>query len=72
MQQGATVGTVKRNPQTSFVARFWLEGGPDETKHWRGHIRHVQGQRESYIQSISALKQFLEETTEVPVPEGDD
>lgn len=55
----------------SFVARIWLEGETDKYPTWRGHIRHVQGDEESYFQNLSELKEFLEQTSGVPLPEKD-
>ncbi len=39
--------------QGSFVVRIWLEGESREDPTWRGHIRHVQGEDESYFQNLS-------------------
>lgn len=52
----------------SFVARIWLEGSPGQTATWRGHVRHVQGEEESYFQSMSAMQAFLEQVSGVPFP----
>ena len=55
----------------SFVARFWLEGDLESNPTWRGHIRHVQGDEESYFQSLSEMKEFLERVGGIPVPAKD-
>jgi hypothetical protein len=55
----------------SFVARIWLEGSSDKPQSWRGHLRHVQGEEECYFQSLSAMREFLERISGVPVPEND-
>jgi hypothetical protein len=44
----------------SFVARFWLERGPNGDPKWRGHIRHVQGDEETYFEDLAEVCQFLE------------
>jgi hypothetical protein len=43
----------------SFVARIWLEHGDNGDVRWRGHIRHVQGEEESYFQNLTDMRDFL-------------
>jgi hypothetical protein len=43
----------------SFVARIWLEHGDNGDIRWRGHIRHVQGEEESYFRNLSEMRDFL-------------
>jgi hypothetical protein len=43
----------------SFVARIWLEHGDNGDARWRGHIRHVQGEEESYFHNLSEMQDFL-------------
>ena len=50
----------------SFVARIWLEHGDNGDVRWRGHIRHVQGEEESYFQNLSAMRDFLGCVSGVP------
>ncbi len=59
---------VKPENHGSFVARLWLEGGAQSRPTWRGHIRHVQGEEECFFQDLSAMKAFLEQISDVPVP----
>ncbi len=54
--------------QGSFVVRIWLEGESVDDPTWRGHIRHVQGEEESYFQNLSEMKEFLERISGVPLP----
>lgn len=56
------------NPQQvkeSFVARIWLEHGDNGDTRWRGHIRHVQGEEESYFQNFVEMRDFLGEVSGV-------
>jgi len=57
--------------QGSFVVRIWLEGESAHDPTWRGHIRHVQGEEESYFQNLSQMKEFLERISGFPLPEKD-
>ena len=52
----------------SFVARIWLERGPNADPLWRGHVRHVQGEQETYFQDLEAMSDFLERVTGVRRP----
>ncbi len=52
----------------TFVARIWLESGADGDPAWRGHIRHVQGERETYFQELREMSEFLESVSGVPGP----
>ena len=56
----------------SFVARIWLERGPDGDPLWRGHVRHVQGNQEAFFQDLETMTQFLERVSGVsgPRPSG--
>lgn len=57
--------------QGSFVVRIWLEGESADNPIWRGHIRHVQGEEESYFQNLLEMKEFLERISGVPLPAKD-
>ncbi len=59
---------VKEQIMDAFVARIWLERGTDGNPIWRGHIRHVQGDQETYFQSLGGISEFLERVTGVPGP----
>jgi len=52
----------------SFVARIWLERGPNGDPRWRGHIRHVQGKEEGYFQDLVEMRQFLGQVSGVAGP----
>jgi hypothetical protein len=52
----------------SFVARIWLERGSNGKPIWRGHVRHVQGEQETYFQSLEAMSDFLERVSGVAGP----
>jgi hypothetical protein len=52
----------------TFVARIWLESGADGGSTWRGHIRHVQGEREAYFQDLREMSEFLESVSGVRGP----
>ena len=49
----------------SFVVRLWLEPDPGGPK-WRGHVRHVQGEKEVYFSDLAALLEFLGRCSGVP------
>jgi hypothetical protein len=49
----------QQHVKESFVARIWLEHGDNGDTRWRGHIRHVQGDEESYFQSLVEMRDFL-------------
>ena len=53
----------------SFVARIWLEGQPEGSQKWRGHVQHVQGEEEGYFETLSELSEFLERVGGVPMEE---
>lgn len=57
----------------SFVARIWLERGPNGNPLWRGHVRHVQGDQETFFQDFETMTEFLERVSGVsrPRPTGD-
>ncbi len=43
----------------SFVARIWLEGGPEGDLIWRGHIRQVKGKKEANFQGLEEMAEFM-------------
>jgi hypothetical protein len=44
----------------SFVARIWLESGPNGDARWRGHVKHVQSGRDGFFDDLRALRTFVE------------
>jgi len=52
----------------TFVARLWLEQGPDRSVLWRGRVKHVQSNREAYFGTFEQLGDFLREVSGVPEP----
>jgi hypothetical protein len=52
----------------SFVARIWLEPGANGDSTWHGHVRHVQGEQETYFQGMTELSDFLELVSGVSGP----
>ncbi len=52
----------------SFIARIWLERGPGGDSVWRGHVRHIQGEEETYFQDLEAMSEFLERVSGVSGP----
>ena len=52
----------------SFVARIWLERGPNGDPLWRGHVRHVQGNQEAFFQDLETMVEFLERVSGVSGP----
>ena len=52
----------------SFIARIWLERGPGGDPVWRGYVRHVQGEEETYFQDLGAMSEFLERVSGVSGP----
>ncbi len=61
--------TVREHISESFVARIWLERGSDGDPVWRGHIRHVQGDQETYFRDLEKMNEFLERVTGVAGPQ---
>ncbi|MFQ5757547.1 MAG: hypothetical protein ACE5H7_15835 [Acidiferrobacterales bacterium] len=55
----------------SFVVRIWLEYGQAGEPIWRGHIRHVQDDREAYFKDLQEMREFLEEVSGVCGPATD-
>lgn len=56
----------------TFVARLWLEHGPDRSVSWRGRVKHVQSNREAYFGTFEQLGDFLREVSGVPEPQKND
>ncbi len=52
----------------SFVARIWLERGSNGNPLWRGHVRHVQGNQETFFQDLETMVEFLERVSGVSGP----
>jgi hypothetical protein len=52
----------------SFVARIWLEPGSNGEPVWRGHVRHVQGEQETYFKDLETMSVFLEQVSGVTGP----
>jgi hypothetical protein len=61
---------ARRGTLDSFVARIWLERGSNGKPIWRGHVRHVQGDRETYFQNLGGMNEFLEKISGVPGPDS--
>jgi len=53
---------------TSFVARVWLESGPNGDPRWRGHIQHVQSGRSGFFDDLRALRNFVEGVSGIAGP----
>ncbi len=60
---------VRQGILDSFVARIWLERGSNGEPVWRGHVRHIQGEQESYFQHLGGMNEFLERISGVPGPD---
>jgi hypothetical protein len=58
--------TMIRQQQISFVARIWLERKKNGDTVWRGHVRHVQGEREAEFQDFDELGDFMEKVARIP------
>ena len=58
----------KKHALESFVARIWLERGPNGEPLWRGHVRHVQGNQEAFFQDLETMTEFLEQVSGVSGP----
>ncbi len=54
----------------SFVARIWLERRSNGEPVWRGHVRHVQGEQETYFEHLGGMNEFLERISGVPGPDS--
>lgn len=53
---------------TSFVARVWLESGPNGDPRWRGHVQHVQSGRDGFFDDLCALRNFVERVSGIAGP----
>ena len=53
----------------SFVARIWLEAETNGDPIWRGHVRHVQSNDETYFQDLGTLNEFLAQVSGVKGPQ---
>ena len=60
---------VRQGVLDSFVARIWLERGSNGDPVWRGHVRHIQGEQETYFQSLGGMNEFLEKISGVAGPD---
>lgn len=52
----------------SFVARIWLESGPNGDPSWRGHVQHVQSSRAAFFEDLRALQTFVEGVSGITGP----
>jgi len=52
----------------SFVARIWLEPEEDGGTTWRGHIRHVQSEKDEYFEDLMKMREFLSRVSGVTGP----
>jgi hypothetical protein len=45
----------------TFVVRIWLEAVDDDGQQtvWRGHVTHVMSGERQYVQSLSAVADFI-------------
>ena len=59
---------ANKNTLESFVARIWLEPGQNGDPIWRGHVRHVQDEQETYFKCMEELSGFLEQVSGVSGP----
>jgi hypothetical protein len=59
---------TKQHRPNSFVVRIWLERGSNGDPIWRGHVKHVQGEQETYFQDLEAMSDFLERVSGVTGP----
>ncbi|MCC6888035.1 MAG: hypothetical protein IT536_05810 [Hyphomicrobiales bacterium] len=59
---------AKRGDAASFVARIWLESGPNGNPRWRGHLQHVQSQRGGFFEDLSALQGLVESISGIAGP----
>jgi hypothetical protein len=50
------------------VARIWLERGSNGDPIWRGHIKHIQGEEETYFQDLETMSDFLQRVSGVTGP----
>jgi hypothetical protein len=57
---------TRRQNLGSFVARIWLEHGTNGNPIWRGHVRHVQGEQETHLQSLGEMSDFLARVSRIP------
>ncbi len=61
---------VRQGILDSFVARIWLERGANGDPVWRGHVRHIQGEQETYFQNLGGMNEFLEKISGVAGPDS--
>ncbi|MBT3787792.1 MAG: hypothetical protein HN725_10545 [Alphaproteobacteria bacterium] len=63
--------TIPKTPG-SFVARIWLEGERGTEQVWRGRIQHVQGEEETYFETLMEMREFIEQISGVPMLTGEE
>lgn len=59
---------IGKHIKESFVARIWLEPECNGGTTWRGHIRHVQSEKEKYFQNLMEMREFLGRVSGVTGP----
>ncbi|GMR05745.1 MAG: hypothetical protein BMS9Abin25_0320 [Gammaproteobacteria bacterium] len=59
---------IGKHIKESFVARIWLEPEENGGATWRGHIRHVQSEKDEYFQDLMKMREFLSQVSGVTGP----
>jgi len=59
---------IGKHIKKSFVARIWLEPEENGGTTWRGHIRHVQSEKDEYFQDLMKMREFLSRVSGVTGP----
>lgn len=59
---------IGKHIKESFVARIWLEPEENGGTTWRGHIRHVQSEKDEYFQDLMQMREFLSRVSGVTGP----
>lgn len=59
---------IGKHIKESFVARIWLEPEENGGTTWRGHIRHVQSEKDEYFQDLMKMREFLSRVSGVTGP----
>lgn len=62
------VQAAKQNDSNSFVLRLWLEPTDKDSPEWRWQVQHVQTGEQRYFRSLTALLEFVAESTGLEPP----
>ena len=62
------VQAAKQKDGNSFVLRLWFEPSGDDSPEWRWQVQHVQSGEQRYFRNLSAMLDFVAESTGLEPP----